>query len=120
MFTFLFEDQRNKRDSHSMFVLYQRLQRRRRRRCRRWFSQRRRRCRRRRRRLLKNKHIATQFKLNRALEEAKSVVVVVGSTKDFNKSFCNRKTTKQEENPQKLFKRQTRTNGLDYFQNYSR
>ena len=67
----------------------------------------------------KNKHIATQFKLNRALEEAKSVVVV-GSTKDFNKSFCNRKTTKQEENPQKLFKRQTRTNGLDYFQNYSR
>ena len=68
----------------------------------------------------KNKHIATQFKLNRALEEAKSVVVVVGSTKDFNKSFCNRKTTKQEENPQKLFKRQTRTNGLDYFQNYSR
>ena len=60
MFTFLFEDQRNKRDSHSMFVLYQRLQRRRR-----WLSQRRRRCRRRRRRLLKNKHIATQFKLNR-------------------------------------------------------
>ena len=48
-----------------MFVLYQRLQRRRRWRCRRWRSQRRWRCRRRRRRLLKNKHIATQFKLNR-------------------------------------------------------